>query len=134
MSAIQIIAHPIFPCALLAIGLAFCTFLFVTVKQDLVKVHRHHADIEQRLEGLLRASSNEISAVKIDLKTVEEKASTLPQMSAPKPGMNMSRRSQVLRMHRRGEKAWQIAAALNLPLKEVELLLKVHQATQTAVG
>ena len=129
MSITEIIANPVFPSALLAIGLGFCTFLFVTLKQDLQKVHKHHADIERRLEGLLRDSSGEINAVKSGLKDVEEKAGALPQMSAPKPGMNMSRRSQVLRMHRRGERAEQIAAALNLPLNEVELLLKVHQAT-----
>ena len=128
MSFMDVIASPVFPCGLLAIGLGFCTFLFVTLKQDLQKVHKHHADIEGRLESLLRDSSSEIDAVKSGLKSVEEKAGALPQMSAPRPGMNMSRRSQVLRMHKRGERPEQISAALNLPLNEVELLLKVHQA------
>lgn len=128
MSFAEIVASPVFPSGLLAIGLGFCTFLFVTLKLDLQRVHKHHADIEARLEGLLRDSSSEIDAVKSGLKSVEEKAGALPQVSAPKPGMNMTRRSQVLRMHRRGERPEQIAAALNLPLNEVELLLKVHQA------
>jgi hypothetical protein len=44
----------------------------------------------------------------------------------PRAGMNLDRRSQALRMHRRGESPAQIAAALNLPLQEVDLLLKVH--------
>jgi hypothetical protein len=42
-------------------------------------------------------------------------------------GLNLDSRSQALRMHRRGEPPAGIAAALGLPLQEVELLLKVHQ-------
>jgi DNA-binding NarL/FixJ family response regulator len=46
--------------------------------------------------------------------------------------MNTSRRSQVLRMHRRGERPEQIAAALGLPQNEVDLLLKLQRASQSA--
>ena len=45
----------------------------------------------------------------------------------PKPGLNLNKRSHALRMHRRGEGAEQIAAELELPRQEVELLLKVHR-------
>jgi hypothetical protein len=45
----------------------------------------------------------------------------------PKPGFNLSKRSQALRMNRRGESSDQIAAALDLPRQEVDLLLKVHR-------
>ena len=45
----------------------------------------------------------------------------------PKHGLNLSKRSHALRMHRRGEGAEQIAAALELPRQEVDLLLKVHR-------
>jgi hypothetical protein len=41
--------------------------------------------------------------------------------------MNLSQRGQILRMHRRGESAENIAAILEVPLQEVELLLKIHQ-------
>ena len=44
-----------------------------------------------------------------------------------KPGLNLSKRSQALRMHRRGEAPAQIAAALNIPSQEVELLIKVQR-------
>ena len=51
-----------------------------------------------------------------------------PSMAAPvKPGLNLSKRSQALRMHRRGDAPEQIAAALELHLQEVDLLLKVHR-------
>jgi hypothetical protein len=44
----------------------------------------------------------------------------------PRPGLNLSKRSQVLRMHRKGDPLDRIAAALEVPLHEVDLLIKVH--------
>ncbi|HWC98023.1 MAG TPA: hypothetical protein VG456_14785 [Candidatus Sulfopaludibacter sp.] len=52
------------------------------------------------------------------------------QNSAPAPprgGLNLAKRSQALRLHRHGNPAGQIASVLDIPLQEVELLLKVHQ-------
>ena len=42
-------------------------------------------------------------------------------------GLNLTKRSQALRMHRRGESPAEIAAALDLPHQEVELLIKVQK-------
>jgi len=53
--------------------------------------------------------------------------------AGPRPGLNMSKRSQALRLHRRGESAEQIAAALQVPRQEVELLLKVHRVVLSQV-
>ncbi len=44
-----------------------------------------------------------------------------------KAGLNLSRRSQALRMHRRGEPSEQIAASLAVSRQEIDLLLKVHR-------
>jgi DNA-binding NarL/FixJ family response regulator len=41
--------------------------------------------------------------------------------------MNLTRRHQVLRLARQGESAEAIAASLRTPLREVELVLKVHR-------
>ena len=49
---------------------------------------------------------------------------------APVParsGINLSKRTQVLRMHRTGRDSAAIAAELALPRSEVELLIKVHR-------
>ena len=46
---------------------------------------------------------------------------------AYRAGLNLSKRSQALRMHRRGEPAAQIASALELPHQEVDLLIKVQR-------
>jgi hypothetical protein len=45
----------------------------------------------------------------------------------PRPGLNLSKRSQALRMHRRGDAPAEIASALGVPLQEIDLLLKVHR-------
>jgi hypothetical protein len=47
--------------------------------------------------------------------------------SLPKPGFNLTKRSQALRLHRRGETPERIAAELDIPPQEVDLLLKVHR-------
>jgi hypothetical protein len=41
--------------------------------------------------------------------------------------LNLSKRTQAIRLSRRGESADKIAAALNLPSREVQLLLKAQQ-------
>jgi hypothetical protein len=50
----------------------------------------------------------------------------LPGDPTVKSGLNLSKRSQVLRMHRSGDAPAQIASALGVPHQEVELLLKVQ--------
>jgi hypothetical protein len=40
--------------------------------------------------------------------------------------LNLTKRAQALRMHRRGESVPTIAAALQSPHNEIDLLLKVH--------
>jgi hypothetical protein len=45
----------------------------------------------------------------------------------PRHGLSPPRRTQALRMHRRGESPEQIAAAMGIPRAEVELLVKAHR-------
>jgi hypothetical protein len=53
--------------------------------------------------------------------------------ATPRPGLNLSKRSQALRLHRRGEAAGQIAAAIQVPRQEVDLLIKVHRIVLSTV-
>ncbi|HUB82914.1 MAG TPA: hypothetical protein VMB03_29145 [Bryobacteraceae bacterium] len=45
----------------------------------------------------------------------------------PRAGLNLCKRSQALRMHRKGDPPERIAAALEIPQQEVDLLIKVHR-------
>lgn len=60
------------------------------------------------------------------IEEVKQQAAPASQI-APRAGLNLGKRSQALRMHRRGDSADQIATALEIPLQEVDLLLKVHR-------
>ena len=117
---------------LLAAGLILCTFLFITLKQDLHRMGRRSRERQQALTSSIEQLGAELNAMKLALAEIERKTGELPQLSPPRPGMNTTRRSQVLRMHRRGETPEQIAAALGLPQGEVDLLLKVHQLSRPA--
>jgi hypothetical protein len=67
-----------------------------------------------------------------DLETMRQSVRTLEVAPASQPaghGINLSKRVQALRMHRRGESVATIAAALQTPRGEIDLLLKVCEWT-----
>jgi DNA-binding NarL/FixJ family response regulator len=72
------------------------------------------AELEARLETLSRA-----------VRELERAPS--PAGAGPRAAMNIARRAQVLRLHKRGESVPAIAAALDLRQREVELLVKIHR-------
>ncbi len=49
-------------------------------------------------------------------------------------GLNLTRRAQILRMRKRGENLQSIAAALQLPVGEVTLMLKMESLQNAAVS
>ncbi len=57
-----------------------------------------------------------------------------PAELAVHAGINLTRRSRALLLHRQGYPAAQIAAIIGTPGNEVELLLKVHHLTNGARG
>jgi len=119
-------------CVLLAAGIALCAFLFLSLKQELRLLRKRHLEQTQLADHLARQLRSEIAHLKRVLVEVDGKASQLPQLSPPRPAMNTTRRSQILRMNRRGERPDQIAAALGVPKGEIDLLLKIDQATKIA--
>jgi hypothetical protein len=66
---------------------------------------------------------------------VERLRESVDRLEASRPsqragaGINLTKRAQVIRMHRRGESVSSIAAALETPANEIALLLKVHAIT-----
>ena len=79
------------------------------------------ANIQVNMEALVARFEN-----------LEQQAADLrrqPAEAAPDAGraaLNLNKRAQVLRMHRRGESLATISAALQSPRNEIELLVKVH--------
>jgi hypothetical protein len=73
------------------------------------------------------AAQSQSNAIALELQTIKSQApaGTLP--GTAKAGMNLTRRSHALRLHRTGSSPEHIAASLEVPRQEVELLLKVHE-------
>jgi hypothetical protein len=61
------------------------------------------------------------------LELVEQQPPEAASPAVPRAGLNLCKRSQALRMHRQGDPPDRIAATLEVPLQEVDLLLKVHR-------
>jgi hypothetical protein len=80
--------------------------------------------------GVLQQKIDELEHQIEDLR---RHASTSPVPLAPRAALNLDKRSQALRMHRRGESPADIAAALGIPLQEVHLLLKVHRIVLSSI-
>ncbi len=104
-------------CVLVTAGMAACLYLFLSAKRDLFEA-------EKRL-------GRELGSLR---QRLEEQAEA-PPPAAPRPALNITTRSQALRLARRGDRPDQIAAALSIPLREVDLLLKVQQlSTRSPCG
>jgi len=104
------------PLAFVAVGLAGALTLFASIKRELYRQStQHRASLAQVLERLQEAE-----------RAAPAPAAPLPAVSL-RPGLNIQRRVQALRLLRRGEDIAHIAAALGVPRREVELLIRVHQ-------
>lgn len=86
-----------------------------------------------RAEPALASLRASIEELQTRLGEFERKplAAAVPAM--PRAGLNLGKRSQVLRMNRRGDAPDQIARALEIPLTEVDLLIKVHRIVLSSV-
>lgn len=87
------------------------------------RLRARHANLEAALES----AHQSMDGLAADVRDLQQQAPAAAMPTPPRAGLNLSTRSQALRMHRRGDTPAQIAAALEVPLQEVELLLKVHR-------
>lgn len=119
------------PYIIAALSLAGCTGLFVVLKVDL-----RRQTLKSGRE--LRALAEQCTTMRSSIDEMRRQIAELPPANrdaapaAPRPSLNISHRAQALRLSRRGEGPGQIAAALGVPAAEIELLLKVYQATTAA--
>ncbi len=84
-------------------------------------------EIAARQQTDLDALQSAIVSLAAQVREIQDQPALAVVPGIPKPGLNLSKRSQALRMHRMGEPPERIAAALEIPRQEVELLLKVHR-------
>ena len=123
------ILQPLLFCALLTVGFGLCLYLFVTLKAELRRHERGRAEDRRQvaeLKGALGKASTALARLEKDLREVEQQTGMLVPPVPARSGLNLSKRTQVLRLHRAGEDPTMIAASLGLPRGEVDLLIKVQ--------
>ncbi len=128
----------VFHLFLLSLGMGLCVYLFLSLKRDIFRLDWRGRKTEELLscalsdqreasEGAYKAQGQEIGEIRQELKEVAERVSLLTP-SAPRANcLNLGKRTQVLQLARRGNRSDQIAACLQVPQNEVDLVLKVHR-------
>jgi len=117
---------PLAPYALLAAACIFALFFTLSFESE---VRRLKSRLRRRQAGDITSTRDlEIQLQQLNerVREAEERAGIPIAPPSPKASLNLNKRTQVLRMSRRGERAENIAASLSLPRREVELLLKIH--------
>ena len=82
---------------------------------------------QQEVENSLQALRQTVEGLAVQPGDCQEERVVGPVSTMPMAGLNMTKRSQALRMHCKGDTAERIAAILDIPLQEVDLLLKVNR-------
>lgn len=126
------ILSPVTQCAIFAAGLGLAVYLFLTLKIEIRAAGRRPRAEEPEDEvRQLRAQVEELAARQ---RVNEEWTSALAAPAAPPSGFHLNRRSQALRLYRRGESQDHIAASLGMASGEVGLLVKIHKIVAAEAG
>jgi hypothetical protein len=118
-------------CGLALAALATGVYALLRAQRLAGAVGRSAAERHAQLETALTALRHETEAFSKRLQRIQPSA--VAPTAGAQPGLNLSKRSQALRMHRRGDSAPDIAAALSLPVQEVDLLIKVQRIVLDSV-
>ena len=118
------ILNPLAQYGMLAAGLIACLVLFTTVKVEMCTELQSAKESRDALAAHVQEMESALGHIRQSVTDIEERPGTVS------PGLNLTRRTQALRMHRRGESVQTIAAALSAPSNEIELLLKLQAMLQ----
>ena len=125
----EFLLQPLVFYVLLAAGFGLCMYLFATLKNEIRSLLLRSLDDRkhgQALESALGDARLAVRSLETGLRDLERQAGMLVAPGPARSGLNLSKRTQALRLHRAGQDSAGIAAVLALPRSEVELLLKVH--------
>jgi len=128
---------PMLPIAILcglAMGAAAISFLALFRSRTPMRASQQDGTAYTKLEAEVQSMRQTIDELAAQVQDVQQQPRMMAVPAIPKSGLNLSKRSQALRMHRRGEAPVQISTALDIPLQEVDLLLKVHRIVIGSIG
>ena len=107
-----------------ALGLLAALFLFLSLKRQPTGGAN---DLTAELNHIREQLESRLDSLDTRLRAAEDRSTALVPPPPLRSGFNLNKRTQVLRLSRQGEKPASIAAALQLPRAEVELLLRVEE-------
>ncbi len=125
---------PALLCGLVLASVAASFFALFRSKAMIRSANDRVNDAQTQFEAGILAVRQTVEGLAAQVLDVQQQPRVTIAAGLPKPGLNLSKRSQALRMHRRGDATDQIAAALEIPLQEVELLIKVHRIVLASVA
>ena len=117
--------NPVTTYALASATLLLSLVLFVSIKREMAKARGQAEESQTTREEeqlVIRGLETELESLRESVRHLE----AVPPGRAGGMGINLTKRAQALRMHRRGESIPSIAAALETPGNEIALLLKVQ--------
>ena len=129
-----ILAFGILSCAAFAAAVLSTTALFVVRRQysrEEQRAQHHWAEWERKSRGTLAELAQRVDSLATELHDFGQQAGGGSPGNSAMAGLNLTKRAQALRLHRRGDSPDQIAALLGVPLQEVDLLLKVQRIVLT---
>ena len=112
---------------MIAAGLGGCLYLFLLGNRDRSGIGRRWAKRQESIEAELAEVRSDLKALRERLDLTEENTGLLVAPAPALSGLNLAKRSQAIRLFRRGEPEARIAGALHIPEREIRLLLKVHR-------
>lgn len=115
----QMMIHPLELCGVLALAGSCVLYVFV-LHIRMRTLARNSREQRENLEGRVAQIAEATERLRLQLAEMERPS------SIPAQPLNLTKRGQILRMRRRGERPETIAGALAIPRNEVELLIKVH--------
>jgi hypothetical protein len=110
--------------ALAALGMGF--FALFCARAVASDVGRRLGDLESRVQSVVQGVEARLTELAAETRDRGPQPAVTVLPARLRPGLNLTTRSQVLRLHRHGEAAENIARVLEVPRQEVDLLLKVH--------
>jgi hypothetical protein len=118
---------PLAPYLLIALNSILCLFFFLCLENEIRLLKRRTARPGKAQDSSALDLKAKVQELSLRVHDAEERMGIVVLPLTPKASLNLNKRTQAIRMSRRGEPAENISAALSIPRKEVELLLKVHR-------
>ncbi|MBV8820838.1 MAG: hypothetical protein JO022_20930 [Acidobacteriaceae bacterium] len=122
------------PFALLIVGACACASFYFSLRKEIQDALKRISEQQRGITDFEERISAQLDEMRTMVREAEQRAGVLVAPTAPRSGLNLSKRSQVLRMSRMGQNSDHIATALSLPKREVDLLLKVQKIVLTSAA